>query len=52
MEKEHAVPLRFALPVLVVTESNDAYGTDLVISHACEWPSLTVQWLPVYLTAP
>lgn len=22
-------------------------ATDLVITHALEWPSLTVQWLPV-----
>lgn len=24
-----------------------AYCADLVITHALEWPSLTVQWLPV-----
>lgn len=23
---------------------------DLVVSHACEWPSLTIQWLPVMLS--
>jgi len=24
-----------------------AIPTDLVITHALEWPSLTIQWLPV-----
>lgn len=27
-------------------------GADLVITHALEWPSLTVQWLPVRPSPP
>ena len=41
----HAVPLnplRRAPP-----ENCCSVHADLVITHALEWPSLTVQWLPV-----
>ncbi len=30
-----------------VWKRNTPYLYDLVITHALEWPSLTVQWLPV-----
>ena len=30
-----------------IWKKNTPFLYDLVITHALEWPSLTVQWLPV-----
>jgi len=63
MEEEHAVPVRCAAlggpPAGPASPARSgARGltpaplADLVITHALEWPSLTVQWLPVRRPAP
>jgi hypothetical protein len=61
LEEEHAISLwcggvpqcgvwHAALHPNLCSPSHAVYATpaaDLVITHALEWPSLTVQWLPV-----
>jgi hypothetical protein len=33
-----------------IWKKNTPFLYDLVVTHALEWPSLTVQWLPVRLS--
>jgi hypothetical protein len=37
--------------VLQIWKKNTPFLYDLVVTHALEWPSLTVQWLPVSVGA-
>lgn len=51
MEVDAAVPVKTAEEKLieeeyVVWKKNSPFLYDLVVTHALEWPSLTVQWLP------
>ena len=33
-----------------VWKKNSPFLYDVVVTHALEWPSLTVEWLPSYTT--
>ena len=33
-----------------IWKKNTPFLYDLVMTHNLEWPSLTVQWLPVYIS--
>lgn len=45
-EEEEEVEAAAAAEEFSVWKKNSPFLYDLVISHALEWPSLTVQWFP------
>ena len=42
-----SIPGLCEAPVSHIVDQHTVRSADLVITHALEWPSLTVQWLPV-----
>lgn len=53
LEEKHPIPVRYEYMPFIhaayrrLQSMCNLHHTDLVIAHALEWPSLTVQWLPV-----